>query len=113
MTILEIGCCGAYCKTCPEYRNTRCRGCKIGYKDGERDIKKARCKMKVCCIQKGLDTCADCESYPTCTIIQDFYSKKSYKYKKCEEATQFIRAKGYCDFLKVADGWKNQYGKYK
>ena len=69
--------------------------------------------MKVCCIQKGLDTCADCESYPTCTIIQTFYSKKSYKYKKYKEATLFIRDKGYCDFLEVANRWKNQYGKYK
>ena len=113
MTILEIGCCGAYCKTCPEYRNGRCGGCKIGYTDGGIDIRKARCKMKVCCIEKKLNSCADCGSYPTCAIIQGFYSKKSYKYKKYEEATLFIRENGYCDFLKVADRWKNQYGKYR
>lgn len=69
--------------------------------------------MKVCCIEKGLNTCADCDIYSTCTIIQGFYIKKSYKYKKYEEATLFIRDKGYYDFLEVADSWKNQYGKYK
>lgn len=69
--------------------------------------------MKVCCIEKGLNTCADCDNYSTCVILQGFYGKKSYKYKKYEEATLFIREKGYSNFLEVADGWKNQYGKYK
>jgi hypothetical protein len=113
MTILEIGCCGAYCKTCQEYRNDKCNGCKIGYDDGKRDLKKARCKIKVCCIGKGLQSCADCDAYAACEIIQDFYGKKSYKYRKYEAATQFIREKGYKKFLKVADGWKNQYGKFE
>lgn len=68
--------------------------------------------MKVCCIGKGLNTCADCATYLTCAIIRGFYSKKSYKYQKYEQATLFIRQKGYRCFLEVADGWKNQYGKY-
>ena len=113
MSILEIGCCGAYCKRCAQFRSSKCQGCKIGYEDGERDLKKARCKMKKCCIAKGHNTCADCEVYSTCPIIQGFYGKKSYKYKKYEQATLFIREKGYRNFLEVADGWKNQYGKYK
>jgi hypothetical protein len=112
MSILEIGCCGAYCKTCPEYRKTRCRGCKIGYENGQRDIKQARCRMKVCCMGKGFDTCADCDNYSTCVTINSFYGKKSYKYKKYAEATRFIREKGYRRFLEAADGWKNQYGRY-
>ena len=113
MTILEIGCCGAYCRTCPEFRNTKCRGCKIGYTDGGRDIKKAKCKMKVCCIEKGFHSCADCDSYSTCPIIQGFYRKKSYKYKKYEEATLYIRENGYSNFIEIADGWNKQYGKYR
>ena len=84
----------------------------MGYVDGKRDIKKAKCQMKVCCIGKGLNTCADCESYSTCIIIQGFYSKKSYKYKKYEQATLFIKKRGYSRFLEVADAWKNQFGKY-
>jgi hypothetical protein len=113
MTILDIGCCGAYCKTCPELRRSRCQGCKIGYENGKRDIRKAKCKMKVCCIEKKLNTCADCDTYSICELIQEFYGKKSYKYRKYEEATLFIREKGYSNFLEVADGWKNQYGKYR
>jgi hypothetical protein len=43
MTIREIGCCGAYCKTCMKQqtekypRERTCRGCKIGYESGERE----------------------------------------------------------------------------
>ncbi len=68
--------------------------------------------MKVCCIEKKLNTCADCDTYSICELIQGFYGKKSYKYKKYEEATLFIKEKGYSSFLEVADGWKIQYGKY-
>ena len=35
----EIGCCGAYCKTCREYQDT-CKGCKPGYLDGSRDLRR-------------------------------------------------------------------------
>ena len=39
----EIGCCGAYCKTCREYQKA-CKGCKQGYLDGSRDLSRARAK---------------------------------------------------------------------
>lgn len=113
MSVLEIGCCGAYCKTCPEFRDSRCKGCKIGYGDGARDIRKARCRIKVCCITRGLNTCADCGDYSSCAVIRGFYNKKGYKYGKYRQATRFIREKGYPEFLEKADAWKNQYGKYE
>jgi hypothetical protein len=48
MSIREIGCCGAYCKTCrTSTSGSICRGCKLGYGDGERDIDKAKCKINV------------------------------------------------------------------
>ena len=113
MSVLEIGCCGAYCRTCPERRAGRCQGCKIGYGDGTRDIAKARCKMKVCCLGKELATCADCDSYASCATIKGFHGKNGYKYKKYQQALTFIREHGYGAFLKIADGWKNQYGRYE
>ena len=45
----EIGCCGAYRKTCREYKKT-CKGCKPGYRDGSRNLSRAKCKMKKCCL---------------------------------------------------------------
>ena len=113
MPTTEIGCCGAYCGTCPELAEGRCFGCKLGYATGERDLAKAKCKMKVCCINKlGLaHTCADCSDYPSCNILQGFYGKKGYKYKKYKESTEFIRIHGYDSFLKSAKKWKGPYGR--
>ncbi len=112
MGIEEIGCCGAYCGTCKEFISNLCKGCKIGYSNGERDINRAKCKIKVCCIKKGFASCADCNDLETCEIINDFYNKKSYKYKKYHQAIQFIVENGYEEFLKISDTWKNAHGKY-
>jgi hypothetical protein len=66
-----IGCCGAYCGTCRALLDKTCKGCKLGYDDGERDIRAARCAMKRCCLmEKKLETCADCQEYEGCAIIQ-------------------------------------------
>ncbi len=113
MSIKELGCCGAYCKTCPVFKEKLCRGCKLGYQNGERDISKAKCKIKVCCIKKGFNSCADCNQFSSCDIIQGFYKKNGYKYKKYKEAIEFIWSNGYAKFIKIADKWKIQYGKYE
>ena len=73
MSISEIGCCGAYCSTCSEFKEQACKGCKVGYESANRDILKAKCKMKVCCISKKLQSCADCSEYSTCSVLNDFY----------------------------------------
>ncbi|MDD3421893.1 MAG: DUF3795 domain-containing protein [Methanocellales archaeon] len=113
MSIREIGCCGAYCKTCRALTEGSCRGCKLGYESGERDINRSKCKMKVCCFkERKLETCADCPDYPSCRMIQDFYNKKGYKYKKYRQSIEFIRKNGYDDFIKIADNWKGPYGKF-
>jgi len=113
MSLLEIGCCGAYCKTCrASISGSNCRGCKLGYESGERDIAKAKCKIKVCCLkEKKLETCADCHDYPSCETIQGFYQKSGYKYKKYRQSIEFIRKNGYAGFIKAADGWNGPYGK--
>jgi len=42
---IYIGCCGAYCKTCKPFITKNCKGCKIGYEPGGRDLSKAKCKI--------------------------------------------------------------------
>jgi hypothetical protein len=110
---IEIGCCAAYCGTCRELANGKCPGCKTGYDTGQRDLSKARCRMKVCCIKRlgTALTCADCPDYLHCEIIQGFYSKKGYKYKKYHESAEFISRHGHDSFLQVAGKWKGPYGR--
>lgn len=113
MSVREIGCCGAYCKTCIEFlTNGQCRGCKLGYDDGSRDIAKSKCSYKNCCFRdKKLETCADCTEYSSCELIHSFYSKNGFKYKKYKQSIEHIRVNGYLAFLELADKWKGPYGK--
>lgn len=109
-----IGCCGACCGTCPALTDHACKGCKLGYEDGSRDIQAARCAMKRCCMmEKRVATCAECRDYPKCGIIRDFFAKKGYKYKKYRESLEFIRQNGYRAFITAARTWKRAYGKLK
>ncbi|MBN2454778.1 DUF3795 domain-containing protein [Candidatus Woesearchaeota archaeon] len=108
-----VGCCGAYCKTCQAFTEGFCKGCKLGYGRGGRDISKAKCKIKVCCFGKRkLETCADCPDYWNCKILRDFHGKSGYKYKKYKQATDFIRENGYKKFIKAANKWKGAYGRF-
>ena len=114
MTILEIGCCGAYCKTCIQSQRMKypddreCRGCKLGYENGSRNIERAKCRIKLCCFkEKGLRTCADCKEYP-CSILETFFGKGREKYRK---HLDYIRLHGYQEFFKKADKWKGPTGK--
>ncbi len=107
-----IGCCGAYCKTCKVFISGFCKGCKLGFDTGERDINKAKCKMKLCCFRdKKLETCADCSKLDLCKIIGDWFSHKGYKYKKYKEVIEFIRKNGYKKFLELSEKWNGAYGK--
>ena len=107
-----IGCCGAYCKTCKAFIEGFCKGCKLGYDEGKRDINKAKCDMKVCCFkEKELETCADCLDYPECKMIHGLYNKNGYKYKKYKQSIEFIRENGYSRFIKLANKWNGAYGK--
>jgi len=109
-----IGCCGAYCGTCPALKDTTCKGCRLGYGDGGRDIRAARCAMKRCCLmEKKLDTCADCPEYEKCSILQGFFAKNGYKYGKYRESLEYIRHHGCPAFLLAACSWKRAYGVFR
>jgi hypothetical protein len=108
-----IGCCGAYCKTCREYFKKRCKGCKTGYIDGSRDINKAKCKIKICCLKIKFCSCSDCKKNQFCQTLNSFYKKNGYKYRKYQEAINFIMRNGYENFVVIANKWNEQYGKYE
>ena len=99
------------CKTCREFEKT-CKGCKQRYLDGSRDLSRAKCRMKKCCLTKGRITCVDCAEYESCETAHAFLNHPGYKYSKYKQALEFIRAHDYAAFLKAAEHWKNAYGKY-
>ena len=86
VSIESIGCCGSVCMTCKVKKENKCIGCKNGYKNNERVLIKAKCKIKICCISNNYETCADCKQFNNCKIVNEFYGKSGYKYKKYEEA---------------------------
>lgn len=112
MSIHEIGCCGAYCGTCSALKTNLCKGCKLGYDNGIRNLSKAKCKIKVCCIGKNHISCADCINHNTCAVLNAFYKKNGQKYKKYKQATDYIIQHGYDAFLAIANKWKYPSGKY-
>lgn len=83
-----------------------------GYLDGSRDLSRARCKMKKCCLTRGHITCGDCGEYESCEIIQSFLNHPGYKYGKYKQALEYIRAHGHAAFLNAAEHWTGAYGKY-
>lgn len=107
----KIGCCGAHCKTCCEFEKT-CKGCNPGYPDSSRDLSRAKCRMKKCCLTRGHITCGDCEEYESCESIQSFLNHPGYKYRKYKQALEYIRAHGHAAFLNAAESWTSAYGKY-
>ena len=76
-----VACCGAYCKTCRPFVNGFCKGCKLGYQSGARDLARAKCRIKVCCLNRGFESCADCPDLDGCTIIRAFHDKSGHKYR--------------------------------
>ncbi len=48
--------CGLFCGECGSYLKGKCKGCKEG--GGF-----SRCKVRICCTEKGILTCAECEEY--------------------------------------------------
>lgn len=51
-----ISMCGLYCGACRAFLKEKCPGC------GE-NVKAAWCKIRTCCLEKGIDSCADCGDY--------------------------------------------------
>ncbi len=78
----------------------------------ETDLSRARYKTRLCCLDRGAATRADCDEFVSCEVLQSCLAKRGYRYRKYREALGFIRANGYDEFVRLADGWKAPYGRY-
>ena len=106
-----IGCCGAYCRTCRSFVAGSCKGCRLGYETGERDIARARCRIKRCCFgDRGLETCAECPEFDRCGTLAAFHGKRCKEYGRYRKSLEFIRREGYPAFIERSEGWEKAYG---
>lgn len=90
-----IAFCGLYCGACPSYLKGKCPGCKD-------NIKASWCKIRQCCNENNLQSCADCKSVELmeCRKFNNFMSKAigfilNSDRKACIDR---IKEVGYSDF---------------
>lgn len=63
--------CGLYCGACKRYLNDNCSGC-------HENQKATWCKVRSCCLDNGISSCAECSEYPdpkSCKMFNNFISK--------------------------------------
>jgi hypothetical protein len=90
-----IAFCGLYCGACRSYLKGKCPGCKD-------NIKASWCKIRQCCLENKLLSCADCTTIELmqCKKYNNFISKAfGYIFNSDREACiNRIKEKGYNDF---------------
>ena len=54
----HIAACGLFCTNCDKFKAGKCPGCQIapGYR---------RSAVRMCCVEKGITTCAECDELPS------------------------------------------------
>ena len=63
--------CGLYCGACGAFLKERCPGCRDNPKAGW-------CKVRSCCLERDLASCADCQEHPdpaTCRHFDNVFSR--------------------------------------
>jgi len=66
-----IACCGLYCGNCSKLKKNSCKGC-------IENAKASWCKIRLCCIEKNILSCAECEDFPKpseCIKYNNVFSK--------------------------------------
>ena len=66
-----IACCGLYCPACGKFRKGKCPGC-------ARNDKASWCKVRTCCMEKQIASCADCDEFADpaeCKKFDNFMSR--------------------------------------
>ena len=94
----QIAYCGLYCGACHKFLKGKCPGCHNNEKAGW-------CKVRKCCMQKKISSCADCDEYANakeCKMHNNFFGKvfavlfNSDRYA----CLDLIKAEGYENFAK-------------
>jgi len=98
-----ISYCGFYCGACPKYLKGDCQGCKgdspkcaVGFK---------ACKVRPCCIAKGINSCAVCDEYSSvkdCTLYNPFLIRFGQFITRTNrrKGIEMIKERGEDEFVK-------------
>jgi len=66
-----VACCGLYCAACKSYLDEKCKGC-------HENSKATWCKVRSCCTEKQIKSCAECTEFSdpsACGKFNNFMSK--------------------------------------
>lgn len=90
--------CGLYCGSCGKYLKGRCPGC-------AENEKATWCKIRACCIDKNINSCAECNEFSDvkdCKKFDNFVSKMfEFVFKSDRKAgIKMIKESGYEEFVK-------------
>jgi hypothetical protein len=90
-----IAFCGLYCGACPSYLKGKCPGCK-------ENAKASGCKVRTCCLDNRLASCADCTSVELkdCAKYNNFIAKMVGLVLNSDRSAciGIIKETGYDDF---------------
>jgi hypothetical protein len=93
-----ISYCGLFCTNCRSYQNGKCPGC-------QGNAKATWCKVRSCCMGKGIKSCADCTEYANtmdCKKFNNFVSKMfAFVFRSDRAASiEMIKKNGYENYAK-------------
>ena len=92
-----LGYCGIYCGACRKYLKGKCEGC-------IKNVKATWCQVRVCCIENGYVSCADCkivDKIEDCKKYNTFFEKVFGFIMRTDRkaGVQLIKEKGVEDFI--------------
>jgi hypothetical protein len=93
-----ISYCGLYCSNCRSYLKGKCPGC-------AENEKATWCKIRTCCKENGIKSCADCKEFSNpaeCKKFNNFVSKIFALVFRSDRAAsiEMIKKEGYKAYAK-------------
>lgn len=90
--------CGLYCGSCSKYLKGKCEGC-------AKNEKATWCKIRKCCTEKQINSCAQCDVYSDvkdCKMFDNFVSRMfEFVFKSDRKAgINMIKNSGFEEFVK-------------
>lgn len=81
--------CGLYCGACAKFKKGKCEGC-------FKNEKATWCKIRICNIENGYQSCADCTKYAEvneCKMFNNIFAKFFYLVFKSDREASIARIK--------------------